>query len=453
MKGQVAVQSLQQGGDLWQQAGGRELITPAADSSEAASSSPFSIDVSDSVTELARDPYYSSGYASDWHIFATAQETALMAMLPQPSTQARSSSSVSSRGGSGSGGSADTAKLNGSCVTISGPWLAGTRYQITVTVHNPAAPASPPAAAAKPPGVWMVPLQYLPQHNSSGQEVGWAVRVRGDKLGQMCSIRQQVAALLPGMFSACGEAAARGWVPAGKSNAEVCLTALQEGLASAADAATLRSVFPFTAPPLAAGGPDSAPEAACAEGSLLSPAFGGECIDCSNAAPEGAICRCLPGFVSNLVGPAACGPAVGLNSNASDAAALAAQLCDAYASYYEKMMQGELADHLVHSMYLETFMQQTAYLMDWGFLQDANASFWQQYVVDERMPSSPSRRTGVGPKCSSCDRQGMFRDIYTKQQVRATLTDQQAGLRKHRVGPTPEAAPCLLAPSPAARTL
>lgn len=66
MKGQVAVQSLQQGGDLWQQAGGRELITPAADSSEAASSSPFSIDESDSVTELASDPYYSSGYASEW---------------------------------------------------------------------------------------------------------------------------------------------------------------------------------------------------------------------------------------------------------------------------------------------------------------------------------------------------------------------------------------------------
>jgi hypothetical protein len=69
-------------------------------------------------------------------------------------------------------------------------------------------------------------------------------------------------------------------------------------------------------------------------------------------------------------------------------------------------------------MYLEAFMQQAAYLLDWDFLQEANASFWQQHVVDERMPSSPSRRTGVGPKCTSCDRQGMFKDIYTKQQVR-----------------------------------
>jgi hypothetical protein len=68
--------------------------------------------------------------------------------------------------------------------------------------------------------------------------------------------------------------------------AQTCLDALQQGLASAADAAALRSVFPFNAPPLTAGGPDSAPETACAEGSLLSPAFGGECIDCSNAVTE-----------------------------------------------------------------------------------------------------------------------------------------------------------------------
>jgi hypothetical protein len=82
------------------------------------------------------------------------------------------------------------------------------------------------------------------------------------------------------------------------------------------------------------------------------------------------------------------------------------------------MQQGELADRLVRSMYLDAFMQQAAFLLDWGFLQEANASFWQQQVVDERMPSSPSRRTGVGPKCTSCDRQGMFKDIYTKEKVR-----------------------------------
>jgi hypothetical protein len=73
---------------------------------------------------------------------------------------------------------------------------------------------------------------------------------------------------------------------------QACLKALQRGLASAADPAALRSAFPFTAPPFAAGGPDSAPEAACAEGSLLSPAYGGECIDCSNAAIEVCCSAC-----------------------------------------------------------------------------------------------------------------------------------------------------------------
>jgi hypothetical protein len=85
------------------------------------------------------------------------------------------------------------------------------------------------------------------------------------------------------------------------------------------------------------------------------------------------------------------------------------------------MRQGELADRLVRSMYLDAFMQQAAFLVDWGFLQQANASFWQQHVVDERMPSSSSRRTGVGSKCTSCDRHGKFKDIYTKEKVRWQL--------------------------------
>jgi hypothetical protein len=84
-------------------------------------------------------------------------------------------------------------------------------------------------------------------------------------------------------------------------------------------------------------------------------------------------------------------------------------------------VQGQLADRLVHSMYLDAFMQQAAYLVDWGSLQEANATFWLQHVVDERMPSSPSRRSGVGPKCTKCDRLGTVKDIYTKQRVRLVL--------------------------------
>jgi hypothetical protein len=74
-----------------------------------------------------------------------------------------------------------------------GPWQANTRYQITVTIRNPAAPAALPATAEAPPGLWMAPLQYILQHNSSGQVVSRHVRVRGDKLGQVCSLRRVTA--------------------------------------------------------------------------------------------------------------------------------------------------------------------------------------------------------------------------------------------------------------------
>jgi hypothetical protein len=63
---QVALLSLQQAGDLWQQAAGRELVGQHADSTEARASSSFNIDVSDPAKELASDSYYISRYASDW---------------------------------------------------------------------------------------------------------------------------------------------------------------------------------------------------------------------------------------------------------------------------------------------------------------------------------------------------------------------------------------------------
>lgn len=67
-------------------------------------------------------------------------------------------------------------------------------------------------------------------------------------------------------------------------------------------------------------------------------------------------------------------------------------------------------------MYLDAFVKQAAYLMDWTSIYEANVTFWRDYVVDERMPSSPTRRTGIGPNCTAC-KSGKFKDIYTKKQV------------------------------------
>lgn len=96
---------------------------------------------------------------------------------------------------------------------------------------------------------------------------------------------------------------------------QACLQALQQRLASAADSAALRSTFPFTSPPLAAGGADSVPESSCAEGAVLSPAHGGTCIDCSNAVIEvrcGAravaltAAQCQPVLLHNRCAPCPC---------------------------------------------------------------------------------------------------------------------------------------------------
>jgi hypothetical protein len=75
------------------------------------------------------------------------------------------------------------------CLPLAGPWEANTRYKITITLQNPAAPVQPPAVPPKPPSLWMAPLQYIVQYNSSGHAVGRSVRVRGDKQGQICSLR------------------------------------------------------------------------------------------------------------------------------------------------------------------------------------------------------------------------------------------------------------------------
>eukprot|EP00878_Enallax_costatus_P030244 GHUV01032913.1.p1 GENE.GHUV01032913.1~~GHUV01032913.1.p1 ORF type:complete len:267 (+),score=68.73 GHUV01032913.1:478-1278(+) len=198
---------------------------------------------------------------------------------------------------------------------------------------------------------------------------------------------------------------------------QTCIAALQ---AAAAANASLAATFPFNVPPVAQGlGLSSNSDVACGpQQALSSSRFGGECIDCTNAAIQGSQCICYPGYTANLIGPAACGPRINPAGNASDAAALAWQLCQLYGTSLDKMMQGQLSDRLVLNMYLDAFSQQAAYLLDWTSIYEANQTFWKDYVVDWRMPKSPSRWAGVAPNCSACTN-GMFKDIYTGRQVRA----------------------------------
>lgn len=79
-------------------------------------------------------------------------------------------------------------------------------------------------------------------------------------------------------------------------------------------------------------------------------------------------------------------------------------------------LQGRMSDRVVQAFYLPAFMQQAAFILDQRLVSKANATFWEQYVTDERNPDSPTRRTGIGPNCNRCQ-QGLFTDVYTGQQV------------------------------------
>jgi hypothetical protein len=55
-------------------------------------------------------------------------------------------------------------------------------------------------------------------------------------------------------------------------------------------------------------------------------------------------------------------------------------------------LQAQLAAVLVHTLYLDAFRQQAAYLFDHTAVEQAAEVFWRNYVPDERMPASPTRR-------------------------------------------------------------
>ncbi|KAK9810019.1 hypothetical protein WJX72_003492 [[Myrmecia] bisecta] len=79
------------------------------------------------------------------------------------------------------------------CFLLTGKWKAGTRYQLTWSVRNPAAPAGSTSATMPAPAVWIAPLTYL---SSSDISQGIRYIVRGDKYGLSCPLRSATTAVL-----------------------------------------------------------------------------------------------------------------------------------------------------------------------------------------------------------------------------------------------------------------
>eukprot|EP00879_Flechtneria_rotunda_P005094 GHRR01005372.1.p1 GENE.GHRR01005372.1~~GHRR01005372.1.p1 ORF type:complete len:506 (+),score=128.62 GHRR01005372.1:75-1592(+) len=401
----VAITSIGEGGDIWNPSAQQSLsVTDCFGSCLLNGNGNQPLSVTNVTDILGSDPYYASSYyltRYDDLVADRAGKPLPVQLLQQLAAASRQEA-------------ADTASNNtapGSCVILSGRWQGNTRYTLTLAFQNPA--EQPSSTIVKPPDLYMLPLTVRVASNGAGAKFGTLYSVRGAKQGHLCQLRPRAAVALPRMFSACAEAVSRGLAAVGTTNTTVCLEMLQDALASNP---SFGNIFPFSAPPVSLRNTDSAPDGACSAGSVRVRTLGAECIDCSNAAVRGDTCKCYPGYMTNLIGPAACGPPINPAGNASDAAELAAQLCTVYNNHHNKMIQGELSDKLVHSMYLDAFARQAAYLLDWSSIAEGNATFWQQFVTDERVPSSPSRRTGIGPNCTACNG-GVFRDIYTQQQV------------------------------------
>ena len=51
----------------------------------------------------------------------------------------------------------------------------------------------------------------------------------------------------------------------------------------------------------------------------------------------------------------------------------------------------------MHKQYLAAFVGRASYLLDWSTVRAANATFYADYMFDERRPASPSRRYGIAP--------------------------------------------------------
>lgn len=239
----------------------------------------------------------------------------------------------------------------GNCFLITGAWSARTAYLLTLEFTNPPAPASSSGnVRVAAPGIWMVPLSYSSAAASSQPGLGSIdFSVRGSKQGQMCAAVTS---------------------PAG-------------------------------------------PVSTCASGEVLSPLYGGTCVACNDGGTVGAAgnCTCAPGFVPSLVPGQAC-VRISVTGAATSAAALAAELCAGFTGAYKALMQGQLSDRVVLTLYLEAFVHKAAYLTDWAAVLAANGTFADSYIDDQRNTVSPTRKHGLKPNCNRCTN-GSFQDIYT----------------------------------------
>jgi len=320
------------------------------------------------------------------------------------------------------GGQGSDAPGPSNCAVLTGAWKQGTRYQLSFNMTNP------PGRSQRGPATsfWMAPVDselVTTRLSTDGSLVArdTAFTVRGNKQGCMCFVREQAQPVLAEFWDACAALSARdpSQVTSSTTAAE-CVRGLQRDLAANP---ALSNTFPFDRPPVTTYQLDSFAQAAsdCGPRSTLAPRFGGECVSCSpgKRGEDGTSpCQCQPGTTSRLIGPRMC-DARSIGPAAAGVEDLPAALCAAYTEHQERWKQRRVSDNVVARVYLKAFAASAAPIIDQAHIRSANATFFDNYVFDDRRSGSPTRRLGIKPSCHTCPGDsGEFTDVYTGNKVR-----------------------------------
>ena len=249
-------------------------------------------------------------------------------------------------------------ETGGNCLLMTGSWAAGERYEAVVNTTNP-------ALEGAEIGLWVGMIQYakVPRPgNVTATDLSFLVR--GPKLGATCTAHEGLASPLRVMNAT--EFAAAAW------------PVVPPATLSSADA------------PM------------CRDGHAPSLRYGGECVDCGTDSYSGSACVCRADQLALPAGAVACANLSVAGAPAA-AATLPAAVCAAFTAQKTSFVAGSLSANLVIASFVERFYGLASSLLDMQDLITANATYASTELYDDRRPSDPSRRTGVGPSCASCE--------------------------------------------------
>ena len=385
-----ALASLREGGDLYGDEGGQEMVaaTPAG-----WAAAPF---LQGSATQwghapaefgtvhhvFGTDPYYATSYHVRRYddLVADGEGNSLAGLVAEP------------RAGPGGAGE------HGNCVLLTAAWMSGRRYQVTFQARNP-----PPAVAGDDElRVWVAPVTYA-LHPSSKPGGGRYVtyRTRGSKAGHICRPRAALGPAQFRLFDACADAAGinlPGVTEA--SSAAECVAAL--GLVAAAKG--------LAHPPFVShAAADRATK--CPLGQVLAARFG-ECVRCGSGGVEvdakgREVCGCAATQITRLVGEEGCADVYAQGVQSASVRDVAASLCASFSARLEQLRAGLVGDAEVAASYVRAFVDLASPFINEEFVRSKREEF-VPYLFDERNYSPSRQKAGVGATCQYCDADGRF---------------------------------------------